>query len=108
MPTRPQHDAGVRIEPPPSAAVAAGTLPAAPAVADPPEEPPGVRVVSHGLRVIPFASLAVHGQVMSSGTLVMPIGIAPAARSRRTISESAGSGGPYDRDPRVRDCPATA
>src|SRR5205085_5388159 len=108
MPTRPQQAAGIRIDPPPSAAVAAGTIPAATAAADPPEEPPGVRVVSHGLRVIPFASLAVHGQVISSGTLVIPIGIAPAARSRRTISESADSDGPYECEPRVSVWPPTA
>ena len=96
------------MEPPPSAAVAAGIIPAATADADPPEEPPGVRVVSHGLRVMPFASLAVQGQIIISGTLVIPIGMAPAARSRRTISESADSGGPYEREPRVSDWPATA
>src|SRR6516162_7640534 len=39
-PTRPQHDAGMRIEPPPSLACASGTMPAATAAADPPEEPP--------------------------------------------------------------------
>ena len=63
---------------------------------------------SHGLRVTPFAALAVHGQIVSSGTLVIPIGIAPAARSRRTASASAGSGGPWLREPFVSDCPATA
>ena len=65
------------------------TMPAATAAAEPPEDPPGVREGSHGLRVIPFASLAVQGKIISSGTLVIPIGIAPAARSRRTASASA-------------------
>ncbi len=66
-----------------------------------------MRLRSHGLRVIPLASVAVHGKIISSGTLVIPIGIAPAARSRRTASASAVSGGPCERDPRVHTCPAT-
>src|SRR5579859_7434052 len=94
IPTRPQHAAGMRIEPPPSEPVATGTSPAATAAAEPPEEPPGVRVVSHGLRVTPLAAVAVHGKIVSSGTLVIPIGIAPAARRRLTTSLSARSGAP--------------
>src|SRR5437588_2414887 len=94
IPTSPQQAAGIRIEPPPSEPVAHGTMPAATAAPDPPEDPPGVRVRSHGLRVMPFASVAVHGKIMSSGTFVIPIGIAPAARSRRTASEAAVFDGP--------------
>ena len=94
MPTSPQHAAGMRIEPPPSDAVAAATRPAATAAAEPPDEPPGVRDGSHGLRVIPYASVAVHGKIISSGTFVIPIGIAPAARRRRSGSASAAAGGP--------------
>jgi hypothetical protein len=52
-PTSPQHAAGMRMEPPPSEAWAMGTIPAATAAAAPPLEPPGVRLVSHGLRVGP-------------------------------------------------------
>jgi hypothetical protein len=70
------------MEPPPSEPVAAATIPAPTAAAEPPEEPPGVRAGFHGLRVTPFAAVAVHGQIISSGTLVMPMGIAPASRSR--------------------------
>jgi hypothetical protein len=94
IPTSPQQAAGMRIEPPPSDPVAHGTSPAATADAEPPEEPPVVRLRSQGFRVTPLASLAVQGQIMSSGTFVMPIGIAPAARSRRTTSASAAAGGP--------------
>ena len=100
-PTSPQQAAGIRIEPPPSEAPAAGTSPAATAAAEPPEEPPGVRVRSHGLRVTPSASLAVHGNSISSGTRVIPIGIAPAARSRRSASASAVCGCAGDLEPRV-------
>ena len=42
-PTRPQHAAGTRIDPPPSLAPAHGTMPAATAAADPPDDPPGDR-----------------------------------------------------------------
>ena len=52
-PTRPQQDAGILIEPPPSLACAIGTIPAATAAAEPPLEPPVERVVSHGLRAGP-------------------------------------------------------
>ena len=55
-PTRPQHAAGIRIEPAPSLAVARPTMPAATAAAEPPEEPPGVRQRSQGLRVAPVAA----------------------------------------------------
>jgi hypothetical protein len=53
MPTTPQHAAGWRIEPPVSLPSAAGTMPAATAAADPPDEPPAMRAASHGLRVGP-------------------------------------------------------
>src|SRR6266852_9203337 len=56
IPKSPQHDAGMRIEPPPSLPWASGARPAATAAAAPPLEPPGVRDVSHGLRQSPFSS----------------------------------------------------
>ena len=43
----------MRIDPPPSLPWASGNMPAATAAAAPPLDPPGVRVGSHGLRVIP-------------------------------------------------------
>ncbi len=46
------------------------------------------------LAMLGLAALAVQGQIISSGTFVIPIGMAPAARSRLTTSASAGSGGP--------------
>ncbi len=52
-PTRPQLEAGMRIEPPPSLAWAIGTIPAATAAAEPPLEPPGERSVFQGLRLGP-------------------------------------------------------
>jgi hypothetical protein len=51
MPVMPQKLAGWRIEPPVSVPVAAGSRRAATAAAEPPDEPPGTRVSSQGLRV---------------------------------------------------------
>ena len=53
MPTIPQSAAGWRIEPPVSVPIAQGAVPPATAAADPPDEPPGTRSRSHGLRTGP-------------------------------------------------------
>ena len=45
--------AGWRIEPPVSVPIAQGAAPDATAAADPPDDPPGTRLVSHGLRTGP-------------------------------------------------------
>ena len=79
----------MRIEPPPSAAEAIGTSPAATAAALPPLEPPGLRCGFQGLRVTPQVADSVKPQIASSGSSVLPTMIAPASRSRRTISQSA-------------------
>jgi hypothetical protein len=92
-PTRPLKDAGMRVEPPPSLAVARGTSPPATAAALPPLEPPGVRVGSHALRVVPQALVRVNCSVPNSGAAVLPIGMAPAARRRATWIESWSTGG---------------
>ena len=92
MPTRPQNAAGMRVDPPPSLAVAIGTRPAATAAADPPLEPPGVRFWPHGLRVTPHALVLVKLRVPNSGAAVLPTGTAPAARSRATWTESSATG----------------
>src|SRR3954447_21242212 len=91
IPTRPLKAAGMRIEPPPSLAVANGTRPAATAAAEPPLDPPGVRLVSHGLRVVPHAFVSVKAVIPNSGDAVLPTGTAPAARSRPTCTESLGT-----------------
>ncbi len=90
-PNRPQHAAGMRIEPAPSAPSAAGTSPAATAAAEPPLEPPGVRSRSHGLRVTPQVADSVNGHRPSSGIVVLPTTTMPASRSRRTTSASEGA-----------------
>ena len=55
-PKRPHIALGIRIDPPPSPPMPTGTIPDATATAVPPLEPPGVRVVSHGFRVAPYAA----------------------------------------------------
>ncbi len=52
----------MRTEPPPSLPWATGTMPLATAAAAPPEEPPGVRPRSHGLRVGPKMRASLVGQ----------------------------------------------
>ena len=87
-PTTPQNDAGLRSEPPMSEPSASGTIPAASAQAAPPEEPPAERDGSCGLRVVPKTGLNVCEPAANSGTLVVPIGTAPARRIRSTIRSS--------------------
>ena len=71
-PTRPQHDAGMRIDPPPSLAWAAGTMPDATAAAEPPEDPPVECSVFQGLREGPKRRGSAVGRMPSSGVLVLP------------------------------------
>ena len=96
----------MRIEPPPSEASAPPTRPAATAEAEPPLEPPGVRLRSHGLRVAPNVGDSVNGVISSSGTWVLPTITAPAARSRRTTSASSRAGSPNALVPRAVTSPA--
>ena len=74
----------MRSEPPPSLPCATGSMPPATAAAAPPEEPPGVRSGSHGLRVGPVWRGSVVGRIPNSGMFVMPTITNPASCSRRT------------------------
>src|SRR5689334_23354530 len=91
-PTRPQQAAGMRIEPPPSLAPAHGTMPAATAAADPPEDPPGVRPRSQGLRAGPHAAGSVTPLAPNSGVLVLPKITSPASIHRWTIVACCATG----------------
>src|ERR1700712_1220220 len=71
-PKSPQHDAGMRMEPPPSPPLAKGTKRAAIAAAEPPLDPPGECAADQGLRVGPKASGSVYGVRPNSGVLVRP------------------------------------
>ncbi len=77
------------MEPPMSLPSSSGVRPAATAAAAPPDEPPAVRAVSHGLLVTPYTSLNVWKSPAYSGVLDLPKMTAPAARSRPTASASA-------------------
>jgi hypothetical protein len=87
-PTRPQHAAGIRIEPPPSLPWAIGTIPAATAAPDPPLDPPGVRSGTQGLAVGPKRRDSVVGRIPFSGSVVLPTITNPASRRRRTRNAS--------------------
>ena len=74
----------MRSEPPPSLPWAIGTIPLATAAAEPPEDPPGVRAGSQGLRAGPYSSGSVTGRIPYSGVLVVPTITKPAPRRRLT------------------------
>src|SRR6202035_5823491 len=83
-PESPQSAEGIRMDPPPSEPVASGTMPAAIAAAEPPEEPPAECSRSQGLRVRPKTALFVHAVQPYGGVLVLPTTTQPARRSRAT------------------------
>src|SRR5260370_9269041 len=85
----------MRIDPPPSPPSATGPIPQATATTAPPLEPPGVFVLSHGLRVIPVSGESVTPFQPNSGVVVLPKKTAPASRSRATggPAETSGGGG---------------
>ncbi len=62
------------------------------ATAAPPDEPPGVSRVSHGLAVAPKTRLSVMAFHPNSGVLVLPRITAPASRSMRAGGESRSQG----------------
>src|SRR5690349_17867154 len=79
-PNKPQCEAGIRIEPPPSLACAAGIMPAATAAAAPPDEPPLLCSRFHGLRVMPHNLDSVVAVAPNSGLAVLPKITNPALR----------------------------
>jgi hypothetical protein len=87
-PTSPQKAAGWRIEPPVSEPSASGAIPAATAAAEPPDEPPGTRDRSHGLRVVHSPEFSVDEPIANSSRFVLPTKIAPATASFSTTVAS--------------------
>src|SRR5215208_2848999 len=83
-PTIPHRAAGWRIEPPVSVPIAHGARPAATAAALPPDEPPGTRSRSHGLRTGPKPEFSFDEPIANSSWFVLPSTGAPAARSCST------------------------
>src|SRR5580704_4143817 len=90
MPTTPEKAAGWRMDPPVSDPSAPAVIRAATATALPPDEPPGMRDVSHGLRVGKNALFSVDDPIANSSMLHLPGSTAPAARSRATTVASYG------------------
>src|SRR5512139_1124615 len=79
-PTTPHSDAGWRIDPPVSVPTPAKHMAAATAAAVPPEDPPGIRVRSHGFRVTPKWDVSVEEPMANSSMLCFPSSTAPAER----------------------------
>src|SRR3954467_10720890 len=82
----------MRTEPPPSVPIASGPRPAATAAPAPPDEPPGVRSVFHGLRVTPLSGVSVTPLWPNSELVLCANTTAPASRSRATAGASASTG----------------
>jgi hypothetical protein len=108
MPNSPFQVAGIRMEPMPSEPSAIAARPAPTAAPLPPLLPPGAKSGFHGLRVAPKVTVSVNGQIIISGTAVLPRITAPASRSSRTTSESDVRAGPCALLPKVVTSPATS
>jgi hypothetical protein len=65
-----------------------GTIPAATAAADPPDEPPGTRSGACGFRAGPQALYSVDEPIANSSMFVLATTTAPASRSRATTVAS--------------------
>src|SRR5438105_13746791 len=90
MPQMPVKAAGWRIEPPVSVPVAAGAMRAATAAAEPPEEPPGTRAVSHGFRTAPKCEVSLDEPIANSSILHLPSSTAPACANCSITCASYG------------------
>src|SRR5215208_7633869 len=87
--------------------MAKGASKEATAAAEPPPDPPGIRVWSHGLRVGPYAECSVEEPIANSSMLVLPRIGRPAALSRATTVASYGGTQPSRiRDPQVVGSPS--
>src|SRR3954453_21904777 len=74
-------------------------MPAATATAEPPDDPPGTRDGSHGLRAGPNAECSVDEPIANSSRFVLPTMLQPPARKRATAVASKGE----RKLPRIRD-----
>src|ERR1700684_2410032 len=81
-PNTPDAEAGIRIEPPPSLALATGRMRAGAAGAAPPEEPPDECARFQGFRVGPNRRDSVVGSNPNSGLELFPKIVTPVARKR--------------------------
>src|SRR3954454_22751506 len=90
MPVTPHSEAGWRMEPPVSVAVATGATRAATAAAEPPEEPPGTSFRSQGFLTGPYQLVSLDDPMANSSMLVLPSVTMPAASSFSTTVASYG------------------
>jgi hypothetical protein len=88
IPTTPQKEDGTRIEPTPSVPIASGPHPAAIEAAAPPLDPPLVRSVFQGLRVMPDTGLSAVSLYPDSQVVVLQVTIAPADFNAETTAAS--------------------
>jgi len=79
----------MRIEPPASLACAIGTIRAATAAAEPPEEPPVVRSGAQGFIEQPYNRGSQSGFIPNSEVFVLPTRRRPASRQRVARSLSS-------------------
>src|SRR5579862_7874392 len=109
-PTMPHTADGLRIDPSVSVPTASGASPAATAVADPDDEPLGLRSVACGFRVWPPMALhpeldRVERKFAHSERFDFAKTIAPARRSAATLAASRGGGIDRASDPAVEARP---
>src|SRR6266852_5515540 len=89
-PTTPQNDAGWRIDPPVSEPSVTTAMSAATAAAEPPDDPPGTRFKSRGLRTGRNAEFSFDEPIANSSQFILPSTTAPAASMRATAVQSYG------------------
>src|SRR3954454_24503774 len=88
---QPHSAAGCRMDPPVSVPRDAIHSSAATAAADPPDDPPGMRVTSHGFRVIWNAEFSVELPIANSSMFNRPNTTAPADFSFSVTVASYGA-----------------
>src|SRR6185437_12116134 len=108
-PTVPHHELGIRTEPPWSPPRARSASPAATSAALPLEDPPVVRLVSHGLRTGPVTEVWLAPGKQRSSQTALPVMVAPAASSRvTTVASRLGTNPSRVREPFIIGTPATS
>ena len=88
----PHRAAGCLIEPPVSEPSAHGAMPAATAAAEPPPDPPGTRVGSHGFRDGPYAEFSVDEPIANSSVFVFPSRRSPLRLAPRAATVESYTG----------------
>ena len=109
MPTTPESEAGIRIEPAWSPPVAMSTSPAATSAPEPVEEPPGVWPQARGFWTGPEVLVAAPPEKEKYSQTDLPTISAPASRRRvTTVASNSGTKPSSTDDPLVRGTPAIA